>query len=84
MRRRPGIAQRARGKIDIQRRDFIILFLISLSRLFFDWLLMVLFSSNTYTKKPLHLTKQEKQDLVEFLESLSGDVTWHGKGHEGS
>ena len=34
--------------------------------------------------KPLHLTKQEKQDLVEFLKALSGDVTWYGKGQEGS
>jgi cytochrome c peroxidase len=30
--------------------------------------------------KPLHLTKQEEQDLVEFLKSLSGEVTWYGKG----
>jgi len=34
--------------------------------------------------KPLHLTKQEKQDLVEFLKALSGEVTWYGKGQEGS
>lgn len=30
--------------------------------------------------KPLHLTKHEEQDLVEFLKSLSGEVTWYGKG----
>jgi len=29
--------------------------------------------------KPLNLTKQEQQDLVEFLKALSGDVTWYGK-----
>lgn len=29
--------------------------------------------------KPLHLTKQEQQDLVEFLKALSGEVTWYGK-----
>jgi cytochrome c peroxidase len=30
--------------------------------------------------KPLRLTKQEQQDLVEFLKALSGEVTWYGKG----
>ncbi|MFN8007234.1 MAG: cytochrome c peroxidase [Terriglobia bacterium] len=34
--------------------------------------------------KPLHLTKQEQQDLVEFLKALSGEVTWYGKGEGGS
>src|SRR5207247_8712776 len=29
--------------------------------------------------KPLNLTKQEQQDLVEFLKALSGEVTWYGK-----
>lgn len=29
---------------------------------------------------PLELSKQEQQDLVEFLRSLSGEVTWSGKG----
>ena len=29
--------------------------------------------------KPLKLTKQEQQDLVEFLKALSGEVTWYGK-----
>ena len=29
--------------------------------------------------KPLHLTKAEQQDLVEFLKALSGEVTWYGK-----
>jgi cytochrome c peroxidase len=29
--------------------------------------------------KPLNLTKQERQDLVEFLKALSGEVTWYGK-----
>ena len=29
--------------------------------------------------KPLRLTKQEQQDLVEFLKTLSGEVTWFGK-----
>ena len=33
--------------------------------------------------KPLNLTKQEQADLVEFLKSLSGEVTWYGKGNEG-
>ncbi len=30
--------------------------------------------------KRLHLTPQEKQDILEFLEALSGEVTWYGKG----
>jgi len=29
--------------------------------------------------KPLNLTEQEQQDLVEFLKALSGEVTWYGK-----
>ena len=29
--------------------------------------------------KPLNLTSEEKSDLVEFLKSLSGEVTWYGK-----
>ncbi len=29
--------------------------------------------------KPLHLTSQEKQDLVEFMKALSGEVTWFEK-----
>ncbi len=29
--------------------------------------------------KPLGLTNLEKQDLVEFLKALSGDVVWYGK-----
>ncbi len=28
---------------------------------------------------PLRLTKQEQQDLVEFLKALTGQVTWYGK-----
>lgn len=32
--------------------------------------------------KPLGLTTQEKQDLVEFLKSLSGEVVWYGKADE--
>ena len=34
--------------------------------------------------KPLNLTKQDQQDLVEFLKALSGELTWYGKGKEGS
>jgi hypothetical protein len=30
--------------------------------------------------KPLRLSAQDKGDLVEFLKSLSGEVTWYGKG----
>jgi cytochrome c peroxidase len=30
--------------------------------------------------KPLRLTREEKQDIVEFLKALSGQVTWYGKG----
>lgn len=33
--------------------------------------------------KPLGLTAQEKQDLVEFLKALSGEVVWYGKNEEG-
>lgn len=33
--------------------------------------------------KPLGLTVQEKQDLVEFLKALSGEVVWYGKDEEG-
>lgn len=29
--------------------------------------------------KPRHLTKQEQQDLVEFLKALSGEVAWYGR-----
>jgi cytochrome c peroxidase len=29
--------------------------------------------------KRLKLTRQERQDLVEFLKALSGEVTWYGK-----
>ncbi len=29
--------------------------------------------------KPLGLTSQEKQDLVEFLKALTGEVVWYGK-----
>lgn len=29
--------------------------------------------------KPLNLSDEEKHDLVEFLKSLSGEVTWYGK-----
>jgi cytochrome c peroxidase len=29
--------------------------------------------------KPLRLSKQEQADLVEFLNALSGDLTWYGK-----
>ena len=29
--------------------------------------------------KPLHLSKQEESDIVEFLKALSGDLTWYGK-----
>jgi cytochrome c peroxidase len=29
--------------------------------------------------KPLKLSKQEQADLVEFLNALSGDLTWYGK-----
>jgi cytochrome c peroxidase len=32
--------------------------------------------------KPVHLTRQDKLDLVEFLKALSGDVTWYGKGQK--
>lgn len=32
--------------------------------------------------KPLGLTAQEKQDLVEFLKALSGEVVWYGKEEE--
>jgi len=32
--------------------------------------------------RALKLTQQEQQDLVEFLEALSGEVTWYGKGEE--
>lgn len=32
--------------------------------------------------KPLGLTAQEKQDLVEFLKALSGDVVWYGKNED--
>ncbi len=30
--------------------------------------------------KPLRLSKQDKQDIIEFLKALSGEVTWYGKG----
>jgi cytochrome c peroxidase len=33
--------------------------------------------------KPLGLTAQEKQDLVEFLKALSGEVVWYGKDENG-
>lgn len=32
--------------------------------------------------KPLGLTAQEKQDLVEFLKALSGEVVWYGKADD--
>ncbi|MBI1762950.1 MAG: c-type cytochrome [Acidobacteria bacterium] len=32
--------------------------------------------------KPLGLTTQEKQDLVEFLKALSGEVVWYGKDED--
>jgi cytochrome c peroxidase len=32
--------------------------------------------------KPLGLTVQEKQDLVEFLKALSGEVVWYGKADD--
>jgi cytochrome c peroxidase len=32
--------------------------------------------------KPLGLTPQEKQDLVEFLKALSGEVVWYGKADD--
>lgn len=30
--------------------------------------------------KALNLNEQEKEDLVEFMKSLSGEITWYGKG----
>lgn len=30
--------------------------------------------------KALSLSEQEKKDLVEFMKSLSGEITWYGKG----
>ena len=32
--------------------------------------------------KPLGLTTQEKQDLIEFLKALSGEVVWYGKDED--
>jgi cytochrome c peroxidase len=32
--------------------------------------------------KPLKLTKQDRQDVVEFLKALSGETTWYGKGKD--
>jgi cytochrome c peroxidase len=32
--------------------------------------------------KPLKLTRQDKQDLVEFLKALSGEVSWYGHGED--
>jgi cytochrome c peroxidase len=33
--------------------------------------------------KPLNLSKQERQDVIEFLKSLSGGITWYGKEPQG-
>jgi cytochrome c peroxidase len=32
--------------------------------------------------KPLNLSAEEKRDLLEFLKSLSGEVTWYGKQND--